>query len=234
MNGLFNLDSPIMRFLSKVCDLMILNVMCIICCLPIVTAGASITALYTITMKMVRGEESYIFKGFLKAFKENFKQSTIIWLIMAVLGIFVFVDYQAASLLPENMSNLFRILIGALIIFYLMVLSYIFPYTARFANNIKNIFKNSLLIAILNLPWTILVIALPIALGFLTFLTTTTLVYGSMLWMLLGFAVVAYIESMIFRRVFAKYEPVQEEDAKDPDQYTVPEELADSSKSDNA
>ena len=58
MNGLFNLDSPIMRFLSKVCDLMILNVMCIICCLPIVTAGASITALYTITMKMVRGEES--------------------------------------------------------------------------------------------------------------------------------------------------------------------------------
>ena len=56
MNGLFNLDSPIMRFLSKVCDLMILNVMCIICCLPIVTAGASITALYTITMKMVRGK----------------------------------------------------------------------------------------------------------------------------------------------------------------------------------
>lgn len=233
MNGLFNLDSPIMRFLSKVCDLMILNVMCIICCLPIVTAGASITALYTITMKMVRGEESYIFKGFLKAFKENFKQSTIIWLIMAVLGIFVFVDYQAASLLPENMSNIFRVLIGALIIFYLMILSYIFPYTARFENNIKNIFKNSLLIAILNLPWTILVIALPIALGFLTFLTTTTLVYGSMLWMLLGFAVVAYIESMIFRRVFAKYEPASEEYDTDPDQYTVPEELPDSSKSDN-
>ena len=233
MNGLFNLDSPIMRFLSKVCDLMILNVMCIICCLPIVTAGASITALYTITMKMVRGEESYIFKGFLKAFKENFKQSTIIWLIMAVLGIFVFVDYQAASFLPENMSNIFRVLIGALIIFYLMILSYIFPYTARFENNIKNIFKNSLLIAILNLPWTILVIALPIALGFLTFLTTTTLVYGSMLWMLLGFSVVAYIESMIFRRVFAKYEPASEEDNTDPDQYTVPEELPDSSKSDN-
>ena len=98
----------------------------------------------------------------------------------------------------------------------------------------ENIFKNSLLIAILNLPWTILVIVFPIALGFLTFLTTTTLVYGSMLWMLLGFALVAYVESMIFRRVFAKYEPAQEEDAKDPDQYTVPEELPDSSKSDNA
>ena len=61
MSGFFNIDSPIMRFLSKVCDLMILNALCIICCLPIVTAGASVTALYTITMKMVRGEESYIF-----------------------------------------------------------------------------------------------------------------------------------------------------------------------------
>ena len=73
MSSFFNMDSPIMRFLSRICDLMILNILCIICCLPVVTAGASITALYTITLKMVRGEESYIFKGFLKAFKENFK-----------------------------------------------------------------------------------------------------------------------------------------------------------------
>lgn len=227
MSGFFNIDSPIMRFLSRVCDLMILNVLCIVCCLPIVTAGASITALYTITMKMVRGEESYIFKGFFKAFKENFKQSTIIWLIMAVLGIFIFVDYQAASLLPENVRNIFRIFIGALIIFYAMILSYVFPYTARFANNIKNIFKNSLLIAILNLPWTILIVVIPAALGFATFLTTRTLVYGSMLWMLMGFAVVAYVESMMFRKIFAKYEPPTEEEISDPDAYTVPEELPD-------
>lgn len=229
MNGFFNIDSPIMRFLSRVCDLMILNVLCIVCCLPIVTAGASITALYTITMKMVRGEESYIFKGFFKAFKENFKQSTIIWLIMAVLGIFIFVDYQAASLLPENVRNIFRIFIGALIIFYAMILSYVFPYTARFANNIKNIFKNSLLIAILNLPWTILIVVIPAVLGFATFLTTRTLVYGSMLWILMGFAVVAYVESMMFRKIFAKYEPPTEEETSDPDAYTVPEELSDSS-----
>ena len=232
MNGFFNIDSPIMRLLSKVCDLMILNALCIICCLPIVTAGASVTALYTITMKMVRGEESYIFKGFFKAFKENFKQSTIIWLIMAVLGIFILVDYRATAILPENISNLFRVLIGALIIFYAMILSYVFPYTARFANTTKNIFKNSLLIAILNLPWTILIVAIPVALGFLTLLTTRTLVYGSMLWILFGFSVVAYIESIMFRKIFAKYEPPVEEDLSDPDSYTVPEELPDHSSSD--
>ena len=85
MSSLFNMDSPIMRFLSRVCDIMILNILCIVFCIPIITAGASVTAMYTVTLKMVRGEESYIFKGFLKAFKENFKQSTIIWLMMAAI-----------------------------------------------------------------------------------------------------------------------------------------------------
>lgn len=229
MSSFFNMDSPIMRFLSRVCDLMILNLLCIVCCIPIITAGASITALYTITLKMVRGEEAYIFKGFLKAFKENFRQSTIIWLIMAFVGLFIFMDYRAASVLPENVSNIFRILIGALIVVYLMVLAYIFPYTARFENTLKNIFKNALLIAILNLPWTLVVVICPIALIFVTFLTSATLVYGSMLWILLGFASVAYLCSMIFRKVFAKYEPQQEEDLSNPDQYMMPEELTDAS-----
>ena len=216
MSSFFNMDSPIMRFLSRVCDLMILNVLCIICCLPVITAGASITALYSVTLKMVRGEESYIFKGFFKAFKENFKQSTILWLIMAALGIFIFVDYRAASLLPANMSKIFQVLIGAILVLYLMVLTYVFPYTARFENNIKNILKNSLLLAIC-----------PLALGFVTFLTPTTLVYGSMLWVVLGFATVAYVASIIFRKVFEKYEP-HEEDAN-PDASAEVEELPDSS-----
>ena len=131
MSSLFNMDSPIMRFLSRVCDIMILNILCIVFCIPIITA-ASVTAMYTVTLKMVRGEESYIFKGFLKAFKENFKQSTIIWLIMAAIGIFIYVDYRATAFLPGNMSTIFQILIGALGILYFMILVYVFPYTARF------------------------------------------------------------------------------------------------------
>lgn len=215
MSSLFNMDSPVMRFLSRVCDIMILNILCIICCIPVITAGASITAMYSITLKMVRGEESYIFKGFFKAFKENFKQSTIIWIIMAALGIFIYMDYRATAFLPGNMGSIFQILIGALSILYFMVLVYIFPYTARFINDIKNIFKNSLLIAILNLPWTILLVVIPLGLGFITLLTTTTLIYGSMIWLLLGFASVAYLCSIILRKVFEKYEPHEETEKED-------------------
>ena len=57
MGSFFNMDSPVMRFLSRLCDLMILNILCLICCIPIVTIGASITALYSVTLKMVKGED---------------------------------------------------------------------------------------------------------------------------------------------------------------------------------
>ena len=227
MSSFFNMDSPIMRFMSRICDLMILNLLCIVCCIPIITAGASVTALYSVTLKMVKGEESYIFKGFFKSFKENFKQSTISWVIMAFIGIFIFIDYRAASFLQENLVSVFRILIGAIVLVYLMVLTYIFPYTARFENDLKNSFKNSLLIAILNLPWTLLMVICPVALGFATFLTSTTLVYGSMLWILLGFATVAYLNSMIFRKVFAKYEPKEEEVS---DSFELPNNTSDNQK----
>lgn len=212
MGNLFNIDSPLMRFLTRLCDLMILNFLCMICCIPIVTIGASVTAMYTITLKMVRGEEAYILKGFFKAFKENFKQSTIIWLIMAALGLFIYFDYRATAFLPGSMKTIFQILIGAFTIVYFMVFVYILPYTARFINNIKTIFKNSLLISIASLPWTILLIVIPLGLGIVTLLTTTTLIYGSMLWLLFGFSGVAYICSIILRNVFEKYEPHDEED----------------------
>lgn len=224
MSSFFNMDSPVMRFLSRLCDLIILNLLTIVCCIPVVTAGASITALFSVTLKMVKGEESYILRGFFKGFKENFKQSTIIWLIIAVLGLFLFVDYRAAAVLPGNMKDIFQVLIGAVVIVYLMVFTYIFPYVARFRNDIKNIFKNSLLIAVLNLPWTLVLIICPLALFFITFLTTTTLVYGSMLWILFGFALVAYLSSIIFRKVFVKYEPKEEEEEGLPDNYQLPDD----------
>ena len=209
MSSFFSMDSPVMRFLSRVCDLIILNLLAIVCSIPIVTIGASITAVFSVTLKMVKGEESYIVRGFFKGFKENFKQATIIWVIMAVI---------------DSMRSIFQVLIGAVAVIYLIIFTYLFPYLARFQNSLKNIFKNSLLIAILNLPWTLLMIVCPIALVVVTFLTTTTLVYGSMLWVLMGFAVISYFNSITFRKVFAKYEPHNEEEEVS-DSLDTPEEL---------
>ena len=90
----FNLmDNVVMRALSKICDMVFLNVLWVICSIPIVTIGPSTTALYTVMLKIVRNEEGYIFRGFFKAFKENFKQSTVIWLIIAVFSVLCWLDF---------------------------------------------------------------------------------------------------------------------------------------------
>lgn len=109
MGSFFNMDSPVMRFLSRLCDLMILNILCLICCIPIVTIGASITALYSVTLKMVKGEDSYIAKGFFKGFRQNFKISTIIWLILLVIGALLAFDFRATNMLPAAFQNVFRV-----------------------------------------------------------------------------------------------------------------------------
>ena len=85
MGRFFDLESPIMRTLNRVADLMILNLLMIVCCIPVITVGASVTAMHYVILKMVRGEEGYLVKGFFKSFAANFKQATLIWLLMMVV-----------------------------------------------------------------------------------------------------------------------------------------------------
>ena len=87
MNGLFSINSPLWRFMDKALRLIWLNLLWFLCCLPIVTIGASTTALYSVTLKYARDEEGYLTRSFFQAFRQNFRQSTIIWLVMAAIGI---------------------------------------------------------------------------------------------------------------------------------------------------
>lgn len=214
MGSFFSLDSPLMRFLSRLSDIFILNVLFLLCCIPVVTIGASATALYTVTLKMARNEESYITKGFFKAFKSNFKISTMIWIIMLVIGIILGLDYRITSTFAGTMGKIMQIAILIIGTFYTITMLYLFPYVARFVNNIKNSIKNALLFSILNLPYTILIAVITFAPVFVTFLTGKTLVYGLFVWVFFGFAAIAYVNSLLFRRIFAKYEPKPEEDSK--------------------
>ena len=88
---IFDLDSPLMNVLNKMADLMWLNILTLICCIPIITAGAAFTSMHYVALKIVRNEESYITRSFFKSFKTNFRQATLIWLmillIAAVLGL---------------------------------------------------------------------------------------------------------------------------------------------------
>lgn len=87
MKGLLDIDGPVMQIITKIVYAVWLNILWVICCLPVFTVGASTTALFYVTLKIVKNEEGNITRAFLGAFKENFRQATVIWLILLGAGI---------------------------------------------------------------------------------------------------------------------------------------------------
>ncbi len=202
MNGFFNADGKVMLFLSRIADLILLNLIFLICCLPIVTIGASITSLYTVTLKMTKDEESYIIKGFFKAFKDNFKQSTIIWMTALFIGIVFAVDFWIIFNISFAAANIILVLLCVFFFLFLLALLYVFPVLARFYNTTYNTVKNAFLISIANLPYTFLLL--------LIFIIPSVLFIFYLLYMLpvlllIGFSLEAFLASYIYRKVLDKY-----------------------------
>lgn len=211
--GIFNYDGPLMHFLNKLSDVIILNILFLICCIPIFTIGASCTAMYSVTLKMAKNEESYVAKSFFKSFKENFKISTVCWLIIAVIGVLLFIDYRIAPQMFPSISFAVQAVFAALFILLAIVFIYIFPYIARFENTIKNTFKNAVLIGILNLPFTLLMLVISIGVPVIS--SFIGLQISGIFWILLGFTLIAYVNSIFFRKIFYKYEPHEEGEPED-------------------
>ncbi len=206
-------DNPIMRGIGRLADFIVLNVLWVICSIPVITIGASTTALYTVMLKLVKNEEGYIAKGFLKAFKENFKQSTVMWLVFLVMGIVFIVDFMSLKLMPDKAAAALQILflfMGALIV---AASVYAFALQARFENTVKNTLKNALILVFAKLPYTVLIIIITIAPVLATFLTVQTLVIGFTVWLFAGVALVAWLNSFLLRSIFRKLEESGEQEA---------------------
>lgn len=219
MGRFFNIDSPIMNGLNKLADLIWLNILTFICCIPIITTGAAITALNYVALKMVRNEEGYVTRAYFKSFKENFKQATIIWLIMLLIiaviigDLFIFV-YSGIAF--PSWIKVALIAISVLVVFATM---HVFPILARFENTVANTFKNSFYMGILSLPKTVLMMVVwlvPIIISLYLF-QMFPLVIG------LGISGPVFFSAMLYNKTFKKFEP-EEESTDDDSTWTMAEE----------
>lgn len=168
MGGIFNLDSPLMQGLGKVADLMILNILAMICCIPIFTAGASLTALHYMSLKIVRGEECYITRGFFKSFKQNFKQATVIWLLILLAALILVGDFYIMKNSGIEFHIVLKVIIGIMGFLIVFTATYVFAVLAKFDNTIKRTIKNAFIMSLLQFPKTILMIIMalvPIAIA---------------------------------------------------------------------
>ena len=221
MRRFLNLDSPLMIFLSNLTDIIVLNVLCFICCLPIITIGPSVTAMHYITLKIARDEEIYVLRDYFKAFKENFKQSIIAWMVFLVITAVFFVDYLILKDMGLENTKVFLMIIGAIYLLVCFTMMYVFPLMARFENSLKQTVKNAFFMSILHIFKTV-IMAVIYAIPFVLLPLHYNVL---MVFLLVGLSGPAYFNSFIWKSIFKKYEPekVEEEITSDMD-FQIPEE----------
>lgn len=202
MGNLFSIDSPAGKFVIRICDLIFLNVIYILCCIPVFTMGAANTALQYVVLKMVRDENDGVLREFFSSFRRNFRQSlplTGIWLgsgLFIIANIYVFAHWD------------FGIWNGGIYILYIALalhfalFAYVFPVFARFDNTVKNTLRNSRILA-MQYPVNTVVVTLVSALPFLLdFFWADFFQYVAFLWLFVMFAAQAYWNAGLFRRIF--------------------------------
>lgn len=210
MNRLFNLDNPFMQFLFRVSDLIILNLIFMLSCIPIVTIGASISALHSVCLKIVRGQESYMWQGFWKAFRQNFKQGTILWIISIVIFFVIHMDFTILNAGDHPLFGYVKVALGSVTAVLFSMFIYVFPIISHFKCTIRQAIKNSLFMTIGHLPFSILLVVMYGLIFFLATLNVKMLALVIAVATICGFSVVTLTACIIFDRIFKKYEPEQE------------------------
>ena len=196
-DDMFQYDSPIMSVLNKITDIIILNICTLICCLPIVTIGASLTAAHYTALKMHRDTDNYVLRNFFRSFRQNLKQSTLIWLLWCVLTFLFITSYRIYGQI-EGMMSILQGCITAILIFWMMLTLWLFPLQARFVNSIRSFFVQAFVLACKHLFRTILMLLVTAGGSLMWF------VGARFFWLpiLCGFSVPIYLCAMIYNRVF--------------------------------
>lgn len=209
----FSPDSKFFNFMSKLGDFVVLNILFIITCIPIFTIGASFCALYTVCKKRLADEESYIIRGYLAIWKENFKNATIMWVFFLV---WLPILLSLTNLATKHLNNVILFSFCLLIIlWYIFSMLYAFPLQASFINTPFRIILNSFLTAMAHLPYTIVLFAVTMLPAVITWLFPGALYFTFTYWLLIGFSLNGILSVLITERVFRHYRPKETEETKE-------------------
>ncbi len=211
-------DNPVVRFLNKLTDLLVLNLLFLLCSLPIVTMGAALTAMYAVNLRSVRDGDGYVVSRFFRAFKENFRQATVCWLIVLGTALLLFVDVVFWQ--RSGMGEAGRVMMIASIViavFLWIVSIWLFPVLAKMRDRLKIQIRNAVKLALgFFLPHTLICMLIQALAVYLTLHSVGFM----MLMLVFGIAMVSWICSFFIYRAFARVireDPVGQDDLLYPE-----------------
>ncbi len=199
MTRLFDYQNPVWRFMGRIADIFFLSLLWAVCSLPIVTMGASTTALYYVTLKMVKDKEGYLLKAFWHSFKDNLKTSTGIWCIMLMAGGILGIGYTGVFGRQGELTVMSFWGLTIIFVIYLFVMTLVFPLSARLYAGAGRLLCMAFVTAVRNFSWVMLMVVITLCI-----LAVGIFVFWPLL--LLGAGSVAYLHSIILVHIiFPKY-----------------------------
>lgn len=212
MERIFSPDNRVMLLINKLAATVYLNLLWFLCCLPVFTVGASTTALFYVSLKLAKDEEGGLTRSFFRAFRQNFRQATQIWLILLAVGVilgvdgYIFYHMRFTNALWTLGIAVFFLVLAA----YLIILMYIFPLLARFDNTSMAMFKNSIMIGMRFLLCTAVMAVIYVAMAAIViFLYTPAVIFGE--------GLCAFLCSCLLINIFAMCAPKEPETLEDAD-----------------
>ena len=199
MKKIFDMDNPLMQALSVAADLLALNILALLCCLPVVTAGAGITAMNDLVIHMARQEETYLVKPFFRSFRANFKQSSLLWLLILAAASLLYFDYHAAAVY----APMLRYPIAAIGVMLLAIAMYAFALLSRYENSVFGTLKNAVSLAIGFFPRTLGMVVFTVAFWVLAIHFYR---FGVPVLILFGLSLPCYVCALLLRGVFDQLE----------------------------
>lgn len=223
MNEFFNKDSFAMRFLTQLGNLILVNIIFIITCIPIVTIGASLSALYRVTFAIHCKEEVTVLRTYFDTFRSSFKHSTIISVPTTAALLFFLYEIYLLFFVLDPKYALFQIPVWIMIFIILSIWIYSFPMIGLYEQPLKQTIKNSLILAVTNLPVTISTIIVKGGILFLCLAIPKVGVIIGSFYILFGFSLSAFITAFFLKRIFEKYGSLTPYDDDEPEFMTSEE-----------
>ena len=207
----FSYDNPVWRAINRLGQIWLLDLLWLVTSLPLITIGASTTALIYACMKL-REDDGYTVRNYFKSFKENFVQSTIIWLIYAAVG-----GLLAWALIFWNQTDSSSLKIPwavviALFIPYVMSLLYVFACQAKFVNRVVDTIHYSIILSVKHFKYTFQMLLMT---AFLVYVNVATIAWANYITAFMGVGLVVYLFSIYYAQIFKRYVHEEDPDAEE-------------------
>lgn len=219
----FSMDSKLWRFFDYVGDMALLNLLFIVTSIPIVTIGASVTALNSVLFKRKEKRTDDVRREYIRDFKANFKNSTIIWLIFLVFLSACGLNFAIVSSADLACRNQIMIGFGVILAVMVMTVLYSLAVLARFENSLLDTVIKAFVIGIMSFPYTVVIFLVLAAAVIASIQTYASIMAALAVWLLIGFALTGHLCSAMFYRAFRRFTRKEDlpEDTMDEAMYTL-------------